>query len=392
MMAAVVAGIVLRASALPEERSLQRFKGQLTILAVSLLFILLSADLSIPGVIALGWGGILTVLCLIFVVRPLNIWVCTWNSGLNWRQKLFLSWIAPRGIVSASVASLFAILLTQRGISGGDAIKALVFLTIILTVVLQGLTAQAIASLLQVTSSQLTGVVIVGCNPLSLMVGQLFAERGEAVAIIDTNPESFLPLELENLRTFTSSALDPDVLEEAGLAYTGTFLAATTNGEVNQVVAQRAAEEFRPPRVLAVSPQDLQTLQSKNQMKVEQAFVSQLPLKTWNQYLSDGSVKLGETTIRAETIAAQQAHLNHLLTAEQLIPLVVERDSLLQVVAAESQWQVGDRLIYLFYDPKPKLLKLLSGSGKVRLIPEQIAEVENLPTLEPNVAGFAETT
>ena len=74
------------------------------------------------------------------VVRPLNIWLCTRSSDLNWRQKLFLSWVAPRGIVSASVASLFAILLTERGISGGDAIKALVFLTIILTVLVQGLT------------------------------------------------------------------------------------------------------------------------------------------------------------------------------------------------------------------------------------------------------------
>ncbi|MGL5192196.1 MAG: cation:proton antiporter, partial [Chroococcales cyanobacterium] len=115
LMATVVAGIVLRASGVPEERLLRRFKGQLTILAVSVLFILLAADLSIASVIALGWGSLVTVAILMFVVRPINVWLCTINSGLNWRQKLFVSWIGPKGIVSASVASLFSILLTDRG-------------------------------------------------------------------------------------------------------------------------------------------------------------------------------------------------------------------------------------------------------------------------------------
>ena len=119
LMATVVAGIVLRALSIPDERLLRRFKGQLTILAVSVLFILLAADLSIASIFALGRGAVLTVTVLMVVVRPLNIAICTAPSDLNWRQKVFLSWIAPRGIVSASVASLFAILLTERGISGG---------------------------------------------------------------------------------------------------------------------------------------------------------------------------------------------------------------------------------------------------------------------------------
>jgi NhaP-type Na+/H+ or K+/H+ antiporter len=101
---------------------------------------------------------------------------------------LFLSWVAPRGIVSASVASLFAILLTQRGINGGDSIKALVFLTIIMTVVCQGLTAGWVARFLEITSKDATGAVIVGCNPLSLLIARFFQERGENVVMIDTDP------------------------------------------------------------------------------------------------------------------------------------------------------------------------------------------------------------
>ncbi len=246
VMTTVVAGAVFANSSVPEERLLRHFKGQLTILSVSVLFILLAADLSIASVFALGWGSLWTVLVLMFVVRPINILLCTWNSDLNWRQKLFLSWVAPRGIVSASVASLFAISLTQRGINGGDAIKALVFLTIIMTVVCQGLTAGWVAQCLQITSQEATGVVIVGCHPLSLLIARFFQERGENVVMIDTDPDFFAQAEAQNVRVIASSALDGSVLEEAGLDSMGTFLAMTSSGEVNFVLAERAAEDFNP--------------------------------------------------------------------------------------------------------------------------------------------------
>ena len=223
LMATVVSGIVLRAAAVPEERLLRRFKGQLTVLAISMLFVLLAADLSLASVVALGWGSLFTVLALMWVVRPINVWLCTWNSGLNWRQKLFVCWVAPRGIVSASIASLFAILLTQRGINGGDSIKALVFLTIIMTVFVQGLTAGAIAQLLGITSKSATGAAIVGSNPLSRLIARLFQERGESVAIIDTDPEACAQAEREGLRVFLSSASRPQRVRRSRTGFDGNF-------------------------------------------------------------------------------------------------------------------------------------------------------------------------
>ena len=385
LMATVVSGLVVGASALPEERLLRRFKGQLTILGVSVLFILLSADLSIASIFALGWGSLFTVLALMFVVRPISITICTWNSGLNWRQKFFLSWVAPRGIVSASVASLFAILLTQRGINGGDSIKALVFLTIIMTVFFQGLTARWIANWLQLhLHSGVTGAVIIGCNPLSRLIARLFQERGESVVLIDTDPEACKKAEQENLRVFQSSGLDIDVLEEAGLDSMGTFLAMTSNGEVNLVLAQRAAEEFKPPRVLAVFPRDPQTPTTSNTTKVNQAFVSQLPIKSWNQYLNDGQVKLGQTTLKEPEFAFQRAHLQALIRSGELMPLLLEREAGLQVVSSTEDWQPGDEIIYLLHDPRPNLLKRLSGAtASSHLALEKLPEVEEVPISAP---------
>ncbi|MDZ8079955.1 MAG: cation:proton antiporter [Nostoc sp. DcaGUA01] len=378
VMTTVVAGAVFANSSVPEERLLRSFKGQLTILSVSVLFILLAADLSIASVFALGWGSLLTVLVLMFVVRPINILFCTWKSDLNWRQKLFLSWVAPRGIVSASVASLFAILLTQRGINGGDSIKALVFLTIIMTVVCQGLTAGWVARFLQITSKDATGAVIVGCNPLSLLIARFFQERGENVVMIDTDPQCLLQAESQNLRVIASSALDAAVLEEAGLASMGTFLAMTSNGEVNFVLAQRAAEEFNPPRVLAVFPRDPQASNSANN-KVNQAFIPDLAIKTWNEYLNDGRVKLGTTTLNESEFSTQHDRIQEKIRTGVLIPLLVEREERLQVMPANQEWEIGDRIIYLLHDPRPSLLKRLSGvTQSTPLSLEKLPEVEDL--------------
>lgn len=385
LMATVVSGMVVGASALPEERLLRRFKGQLTVLCVSVLFIMLSADLSIASIFALGWGSLFTVLVLMFGVRPISIVLCTWNSGLNWRQKFFLSWIAPKGIVSASVASLFAILLTKRGITGGDSIKALVFLTIMLTVFWQGLTARWIANWLGLNRHDgATGAVIIGCNPLSRLIARLFQERGESVVLIDTDPEACEKAEQENLPVIQSSGLDIKALEEAGLDSMGTFLAMTSNGEVNSVLAQRAAEEFQPPRVLAVFPRDPQGNSPTTKTKVNQAFISQLPIKAWNQYLSEGQVKLGKTALKEPGFAFQRAHLQALIRSGELLPLLVERESSFQIVLATDNWQPGDQIIYLLHDPRPKLLKRLSGgSPSSRLALEKLPEVEEVPISAP---------
>ncbi|MGB3308592.1 MAG: cation:proton antiporter [Nodosilinea sp.] len=404
LMATVVAGMMVRWLSVPDERLLRRFKGQLTVLAVSVLFILLAADLSIASVFALGRGAVLTVLVLMVVVRPINIWLCTRSSDLNWRQKLFLGWVAPRGIVSASVASLFAILLTERGISGGDAIKALVFLTIILTVMLQGLTARLVAGWLGITKADAVGAVIVGCSPLSLLIARLIKEYGDPVVMIDTNESTSAAAEKEGIELLISSALDSDVLEKAGLDKAGTFLAITKNGEVNAVVAQRALEDFQPARVIAVVPQDKSLGELPDKGKLKGAQTPRLSLKQWNTYLTDGEVRLGETQLRQENIDRQKAHLATLVQHGSMVPLLVERDDALRVMPGQETWEVGDRIIYLWHDSKPKLLKQLAGGIQpTRLTLETIAAVEAVPlqpkaplpetealaTIFPNVAAAA---
>ncbi|NCQ98966.1 MAG: sodium:proton antiporter [Microcystis aeruginosa L211-101] len=372
LMAVVMAGIVLKAAAVPDERLLRRFKGQLTTLCVSVLFILLAADLSIASVIALGWGSVLTVLVLMLVVRPLSVALCTLKSDLNWRHKLFIAWVAPRGIVSASVASLFAILLTRAGINGGEAIKALVFLTILMTVFIQGLTARWVAKGLKITSSAATGAVIVGCNPLGRLIGCLFQEQGENVVLIDTDAKACQQAKEEGLTVMQSSGLDTKILQEAGIESMGTFLVLTNNSEVNLVLAQRASEEFHPPRVLAA----FAGTPNPDQNKVNQVFLPSFSVKEWNQYLDDNQIKLGKTIFKGNDLSEQQTRLTKLIENGELLPLLLRRDNSLQVVTEREEWRTGDELIYIMRDLRPQLLKRLSGTVRTRLSLEILPEVE----------------
>jgi hypothetical protein len=131
---------------------------------------------------------------------------------------------------------------------------------------------------------------------------------------------------------------------------------------------------------LAVFPRDPLTNTPTNKTKVSQAFVPQLSIKTWNQYLTDGQVKLGKTVLRESGFAFQQAHLQALIRSGELVPLLMEREASIQVVPATENWQQGDQIIYLLHDPRPKLLKRLSGATPSSpLALERLPEVEEVP-------------
>jgi NhaP-type Na+/H+ or K+/H+ antiporter len=355
LTAVVVMGIILRASEIPNSRALLRFKSQLVALIVSVLFVLLSANLSIPSIFALGWGGVQTVLFMMFVVRPINVIVSTWNSSFTWRQKAFLSWCAPRGIVAASVASLFSILLTERGVNGGESIKALVFLTIAMTVFIQGLSAKLLAKLLGLDQSDISGLVVVGGNPIGILVARLFQANGQRVALIDTSAELCKQATAYDIPAFVSNGLNSQSLAEAGLDAMGTFVALTINTDVNIVIAQLALKEFNPPKVFAVYVKEASPDNDSDrngEAAIQQAFSARVPIKTWNQYILQREVRVGEFLLTEEELSEQLNRFNTMFNAGILLPLLFERKSQLQIVSADMSWEKGDRIVYLLHTPK----------------------------------------
>ena len=143
--AAVAAGVVVGRRPDTDAAELDALIRQLAQLAITMLFPLLAADVSWAELSPLGWGGVACVLALMLLARPVAIGLATWGMGFSLAQRALLAWLAPRGIVTAAVASLFAIRLEQAGVVGAGRLQGLVFLTILLTVGLQGLSAGPLA-------------------------------------------------------------------------------------------------------------------------------------------------------------------------------------------------------------------------------------------------------
>lgn len=347
LLAVVVMGIVLRSASVPDERLLRQFNEQLGILANSVLFILLAADLSIDQLFDLGQAGVIAVLVLMLVVRPINIVVSTWNRGFSWRQQFFLSWVAPRGIVAASMASLFAMTLSNQGVSGGDALKALVFLTILMTVFIEGLTAGWIAQWLGLRADQVR-TVIVGEHSLARLLMRLLQQKGETVVLVDFNI-SKANSDSSNGVPALSDRLNLEELEAEGISSFSSFLALTNSPELNGMLAQRASDLFRPDLIAILSQSSLQNGGSFSTIAsgIQVAFAPQIPLEAWNQVLSQDKAQLVEIVLRSSTFAAQQSELQTLIASGELLPLLIERDQNLRIIFANEVWQAGDRITCL---------------------------------------------
>ena len=153
--ASVAAGFIVGKREIIDKERLDNLIGELAQLSITVLFPLLASDVSWGELSPLGWGGVICVLMLMIIVRPISISLATMGGELDVKQRLFLSWLAPRGIVTAAVASLFSIRLEQAGVLGAGRLQGLVFLTILMTVGIQGLTARPLANFLNLIDKEI---------------------------------------------------------------------------------------------------------------------------------------------------------------------------------------------------------------------------------------------
>jgi NhaP-type Na+/H+ or K+/H+ antiporter len=242
-----VAGVVVGNTRHRSLRDLMEFKEQLTVLMIGMLFVILAADVRFAELQALGWAGVATVAALMLVVRPLNVAVCTAGSELTLRERLFLGWIAPRGIVAAAVASFFALELDAAGIPGGSELRAMVFLVIAMTVTVQGLTGGIVARALGVRRDT-TGYAVLGAGPLARTVARALRDGGEEVLLMDANTDAVHAAESDGFRVVFGNALEDSTMQRAGFGGLAGCLALTPNEEINLLFAKAAREDFRVPR------------------------------------------------------------------------------------------------------------------------------------------------
>ncbi|HNS73959.1 MAG TPA: cation:proton antiporter [bacterium] len=244
LLVVTILGIILANQKYVPVRHIITFKENLSVLLISGLFIILAARLQLDDLAQIGWREAAFVLLLIFAVRPLAIYLSTWRSELDWREKLFLSFLAPRGIVAAAVASLFSFTLVDAGYADAGRLIPLTFFVIICTVAFYGIIAAPLARRLQLAKRNPQGVLFVSAHSWAREAALALQREGLEVLLVDTNYGNLSAARMQGLTTWHGSILAEEVTEELPLFGVGKLLAMTGNDEVNAMAAQRFAELF----------------------------------------------------------------------------------------------------------------------------------------------------
>jgi NhaP-type Na+/H+ or K+/H+ antiporter/mannitol/fructose-specific phosphotransferase system IIA component (Ntr-type) len=242
LLGVIVTGFTLAVRAPRKLKQIQEFKAQLTDLLIGLLFMLLAANLDLGEFLRFGWRLPLAVAAVMFLVRPLNVFASAAGTGLNVREKLFLSWVAPRGIVAASMASLFAIILGERGHSSADFLEPFTYSVIAATVVIQGFSAGIVAHLLGLLRPPPNGWLIVGANRFACEIARFIAQEAKVpCTLVDSNARLVNEAASNQLDAIRADALDPTLTEALEEREIGNVLALTDNEDLNTLVCQRWA-------------------------------------------------------------------------------------------------------------------------------------------------------
>ena len=244
LLAVTVAGLVVGNVKSPVDEDLREFKDQLTVLMIGVVFILLAADIGLEDVLALGWAGVGVLATLMLVVRPAAVWVATRGTSIPWREQVFLSAIAPRGIVAAAIASLTARAIGADAASQGVELRALVFLVIGGTVLGAGLVAHPLASALGLRRARRDRVAILGAQGLGMAVGQVLHAAGQSVVVLDADPQRCRAAEHAGLAVVYGNALQERTLRRIPIEDVDTVLGATFNDSLNSQFVRLARHTF----------------------------------------------------------------------------------------------------------------------------------------------------
>lgn len=258
LLTATVMGIVLANQTKSSVRHIIEFKENLRVLLIGSLFILLGARLAPEALQQIGLSSVLFVLVLVLIVRPVSVYVATLRSELTLREKAFIAWMAPRGIVAAAVASVFSLRLEGlEGYESAEQAASLVptiFAVIIGTVAIYGLSASAVARWLGVSDQNPQGIIFIGANRWVRDVAAILHKRGVRVLLTDTNRQLIRQAQMQGLPAYHGSVLAERALDDIDLTGIGRVIAATPNNEVNTLATQRFMGIFDSSGLYQLSP------------------------------------------------------------------------------------------------------------------------------------------
>ncbi len=243
LLSVVVMGMVLGNMKVKELKDILYFKESLSILLISILFILLAANINLNDLMLLyKWETMLLFSIVVFVLRPLSVFTSAAGSGLKLNEKLFISWVGPRGIVAAGIASLFGLKLAMNGEPGAEYITPLVFMIVLGTVLLNATTARVFAKLSGVFLEASDGIIMIGASNFARLIATYLKKYNRRVVLIDSNIENVMKAKSLGLEAIEGDIYSDDLLEDIELNDIGYLLALTGSASVNAY----AIDKFSP--------------------------------------------------------------------------------------------------------------------------------------------------
>ncbi|GAB7008156.1 cation:proton antiporter [Halorubrum trueperi] len=354
--AAAAAGILLgNVDDLPHREEVSSFGRDLTLIALAFIFISLAALIDFDTVIGLGPGGIGVVVAVTLVIRPAVMFLSARESAFTRSERFFLSLVGPRGIIPASVATLFAIELQEAGqFDAAQTLAGTVFLVIFITVVLQAGLARQIADTLDVQPMK---TIIVGGGRVGRTLAKRLENRGENVVILDRDPEAVEELQRADLRAAVGDGTSADALEAHGAENAKLLVAATPDDDANLLVSQLARSTFDVETVVARvnDPDNVEAFETLDVRAIDVSSamawsldneIERPTLSHWMNQIGDGH-DAQEVTITAETFAGETITDLAAEIPNSVLIAVIDRDDDTFVPHGDTTLRAGDRVTFL---------------------------------------------
>lgn len=245
LLAVVVMGMVMGNTELPNIKELLYFKESLSILLISILFILLSANINIADLqLIFTWKTIALFLSIVLIIRPLGVFISSIGSNLKFNEKMFISWVGPRGIVAAGIASLFGSKLLSKGEPGAEYITPLVFMIVLGTVLLNATTARVFAKFVGVFLKKSEGILILGASKASRLIGDYLHKNDRHVVLIDNNQTNIDKASKLGLEAFSANVYSDNLTDNIELNDIGYLMALTGNSDINKYAINKFQDAF----------------------------------------------------------------------------------------------------------------------------------------------------
>lgn len=348
LFAVTIMGIYMMNQKTAPIKSIVMFKENLRILLISFLFIVLSARIEISTLSLLDLKSFLFVGFLILLVRPAAVYFSTIKSNLSWKEKLMLAWMAPRGIVAAAVASLMSIKLIDIGHSDSEYLVPVIFLVIVLTITVYGLTARPLGRWLGLIQKDLQGCIILGAHEFARSIGKLLKDEGFNVLMIDTNASNIYEAKKLGLKTFHGSILSEHIEDEIDISAYGRLLALTHNEEVNSLAALYFSDYFGRNEVYQLSIETDTEKQGQNvskELRGRILFDVNYTYEYLEKYYVEHDIK---TAVFENGFSYEDLLLMH--KNQELIPLfLISSGRKLQIFSVNDKPtpRTGEKLVYL---------------------------------------------